>query len=67
MVRLGRGSDGTVSSGAGAPGRGAYLCRDAACFETAFTTGRLRRALKCERLPETLRQELMRKELDGEA
>ncbi|MFP5352254.1 MAG: YlxR family protein [Actinomycetota bacterium] len=67
MARLSRSSDGAVSSGAGAPGRGAYLCRDAACFETAFTTGRLRRALRSERLEESLLQDLMRKELDGEA
>ena len=67
MVRVGRNFDGSVSPGAGVPGRGAYLCRDPACFETAFTTGRLRRALRCERLPESLKQELIRKELDGEA
>lgn len=67
MLRLSRSSDGAVSLGAGAPGRGAYLCRDAACFETALKTGRLRRALRCGRLPESLLQDLMRKELDGEA
>ena len=64
LIRIGRCSDGSVSIGAGS-GRGAYLCRKNECIETAFANDRLRRALRSQRLPEGLHQELMRKGTDG--
>lgn len=64
LIRIGRDSDGAVSLGAG-PGRGAYLCRNKGCIETAFGNDRLRRALRSQRLPEGLLAELMRKGLHG--
>ena len=65
LIRIGRSSDGAVSIGAGAPGRGAYLCRKRVCIEAAFQNGRLRRALGSDRLPEGLKLDLMRKGTDG--
>jgi uncharacterized protein len=42
-------------------GRGAYVCPDASCVESAWGTGRLRRALRYEgELPATLHEELAR-------
>ena len=52
MIRIGRSSDGAVSIGAGAPGRGAYLCRERDCIEAGFQNGSLRRALRSDRLTE---------------
>ena len=37
----------------------------ASCIEAAFHSGRLRRALRVDALPEGLREELMRKGVDG--
>ncbi|HJR44118.1 MAG TPA: YlxR family protein [Actinomycetota bacterium] len=65
LMRVGRRSDGTLSTAAHAEGRGAYLCRDAACVEAAFDSGRLRRALRVGALPEGLKEVLMRKGVDG--
>ena len=65
LMRVGRSSDGTLSAAAHAVGRGAYLCRDAACVEAAFHSGRLRRALRVDALPEDLKDVLMRKGVDG--
>lgn len=65
LIRVGRSSDGTLSTTARAAGRGAYLCREASCIEAAFHSGRLRRALRVDALPEGLREELMRKGVDG--
>ena len=48
LVRLVRRADGTVSrdpTGA-APGRGAYVCADAACAERALKAGRLSHAFR---------------------
>ena len=42
-------------------GRGAYICRCAACLEKALKTKGLERSLKCE-IPESVRDEL-RKEM----
>ena len=46
LIRLVRGADGrgAVDPSASAPGRGAYVCRDAACVEQAVR--RLARALR---------------------
>ena len=60
LIRIGRRSDGSVSIGA-VSGRGAYVCREKDCIETAFANDRLRRALRSERLAEGLQHELMRK------
>ncbi len=65
LIRIGRSSDGAVSIGAAALGRGAYLCRKRDCIGAAFEHDRLRRALRSERLPEGLLHELMRKGTDG--
>ncbi len=65
LARVAISSDGSFSTEAGAGGRGAYLCRDGACVEAAFATGRLRRALRCDRLPDGLQHELMRKGSHG--
>ncbi len=40
-------------------GRGAYICKDPKCFETALKQGQLQRALKVE-IPEDLIEELRR-------
>lgn len=65
LIRLGRSSGGAVEIGSAAPGRGAYLCRDAACLEAALQRGSLLRALRCDEVPEHLQHELMRKVTDG--
>lgn len=65
MIRLGRSTGGTVEIGRRAPGRGAYLCGDAACLEAALQRGALGRALRCDGVPERLQHELMRKVTDG--
>lgn len=49
MIRIVRGSDGTISvdeTGKKA-GRGAYLCRDAECLSKARKKRGLERSLKC--------------------
>jgi predicted RNA-binding protein YlxR (DUF448 family) len=38
--------DGTLRIGRGLPGRGAWLCRDARCLETAVRRGAVARALR---------------------
>ena len=65
LIRVGRSSDGTLSTAVRAGGRGAYLCREASCVEAALHSGRLRRALRVDALPEGLIDELMRKGVDG--
>ena len=40
------------------PGRGAYLCRDVACWKAAIERGALGRALETQ-LPPPLREELL--------
>ena len=49
FVRLVKSPVGTVSLDAGGrePGRGAYVCRSAACVKKALKGGRLARALRC--------------------
>ena len=44
------------------PGRGAYLCRNAACLERAVRSRALQRALECEIPPQTL--ELLRTQIE---
>ena len=72
MVRVARRDDGTVSvdpdGGARAPGRGAYVCRDASCVERAVRSGGIKRSLRVEgTLGEELRLELLKRieENDG--
>jgi len=48
LVRFVAGPDGPVE-GAGRPGRGAWLCPEAACLERALRRGALARALRIER------------------
>lgn len=52
LVRVVRGPDGrvTVDERGKAAGRGAYLCRDPRCWETALQRRALERALRIERL-----------------
>lgn len=54
------------------PGRGAYLCPEASCIETALDSGRVARGLRVRGgLPEGLKSELLRyataKGNDGQA
>ena len=48
LVRLVRGGDGIVVADVGGvrPGRGAYVCGEAACVERALKTGRLAHAFR---------------------
>ena len=46
MLRLVRAADGRVRVDALAPGRGAYVCRDAECRERALKPGRLAHAFR---------------------
>jgi predicted RNA-binding protein YlxR (DUF448 family) len=47
LVRLVRGADGVALDSTGsAPGRGAYVHRDAACAQHALSTGAVARALR---------------------
>ena len=48
LIRVVRGTDGTVSLdfGGKAPGRGAYLCPDAACLQKAIRSKALDRSLE---------------------
>ncbi len=50
LVRVVRSPEGDVSLDLTGkkPGRGAYVCRDAACLAKARKTGRLERAFSCE-------------------
>jgi predicted RNA-binding protein YlxR (DUF448 family) len=59
LLRVVRGPDGSVSvDPAGRlPGRGAYLCRDAACWSRALRRGALQRALGAP-LPASIELEL---------
>ena len=48
LVRLVRAQDGavTVNETGKLPGRGAYLCREASCWQAGLEDGRLERALR---------------------
>ena len=48
LIRVVRGTDGTVSLdfGGKAPGRGAYICPDAACLQKAIRSKALDRSLE---------------------
>jgi hypothetical protein len=71
LVRLVRGHDGVALDAAGsAPGRGAYVHRDAACVRRALAKGALARALRTAvdehelgRLGRLIEQELIEEEL----
>ena len=56
LLRIVRGPDDVVSidQTGRAAGRGAYVCRDAACIDRAISTGALGRAL-ATRLPDDVR------------
>ncbi|MBR4209552.1 MAG: YlxR family protein [Lachnospiraceae bacterium] len=63
MIRVLKGEEGEILIDATGRknGRGAYICRCAACLEKALKTKGLERSLKCE-IPESVRDEL-RKEM----
>ena len=65
---MARAPDGTVradpNGGARAPGRGAYVCPEPACVDAALRSGRLRRALRCDRLPAGLHAQLVARATD---
>jgi uncharacterized protein len=63
LIRLARLADGSVVVDAAhrAGGRGAYVCWNVVCAEEAWDSGRLRKALRCERPTDhSLRRELLR-------
>ena len=64
LVRVVRSPEGVISVDARGkmPGRGAYLCRNAACLESAVRSRALQRALECEIPPQTL--ELLRTQIE---
>ena len=61
MIRVVRGTDGTVSLdfGGKAPGRGAYLCPNPECLKKAMKANSLGRALEME-IPQSVYDALMR-------
>ncbi len=63
LVRVVRNADGTVSVDLTGkmPGRGAYICRNEKCLNTALKSHRLDRSLKChiqDEISDTLREQL---------
>ena len=56
LVRVVRTPDGVlaVDTRGNMPGRGAYLCKEAACLEKAVRSRALQRALECEIPQETM-------------
>lgn len=65
LIRVVRGTDGTVSLdfGGKAPGRGAYLCPDPECLKKAMKSKALSRSLETE-IPQTVYDALL-KEMEG--
>lgn len=65
LVRVVRSPEGEVSLDLTGkkPGRGAYVCRNAACLSKARKAGRLERAFSCEIPPDVY--ERMEEELKG--
>jgi uncharacterized protein len=63
LIRVVRAPGGVVTVGERRPaGRGAYVCKDAACVDAALGSGALQRALRIESgLPAGLRSELLEK------
>ena len=59
LVRVVRSAEGAVSidRSSKAPGRGAYLCNDMACFERAIKTRALERALS-QKIDDTMLQQI---------
>jgi predicted RNA-binding protein YlxR (DUF448 family) len=66
LARLVRGADGSVAFDASGrrPGRGAYLCRDGACWQLAVKRGAIERALSV-RLTDDLRRLLEEGDIGG--
>lgn len=66
FARVVRSSEGEISLDVTGkkPGRGAYICKDAACLAKAQKSKRLERILKCEISPEIY--ELLHAEIEGE-
>jgi len=65
LIRVVRGTDGTVSLdfGGKAPGRGAYLCPDPECLKKAMKSKSLARSLETE-IPQAVYDALL-KEMEG--
>ena len=65
MIRVVRGTDGTVhlNFGGKAPGRGAYLCPNPECLKKAMKANSLGRALEIE-IPQSVYDALLR-EMEG--
>ena len=65
LVRLVRDADGNVfvDKTSKAPGRGAYLCKNAACLRKAAKSHRIDRVLECT-IPDAVYEEMAR-EIDG--
>ena len=55
LVRVVKNSEGDISLDLTGklPGRGAYVCRNKACFDSAFRSHRFDKALKC-RIPDEI-------------
>ena len=60
LIRIVRSTDGRVHADplAKAPGRGAYLCRDAECLKRVRKSGALARSLKVQ-IPEEVYEKLL--------
>jgi uncharacterized protein len=60
LTRIVRGADGRVSvdTSGKRPGRGAYLCAERGCWETALKRTAIERALKIEQLDSEDRQQI---------
>jgi hypothetical protein len=67
LVRIVRTPEGTVEidNKGKRPGRGAYLCRERACWEAGLHQGKLSRALKCSL--DTEETEKLRAQLEAES
>ncbi len=64
LIRVVRAPDGVISLDLTGkkPGRGAYICRDAACLKKAQKSGRISKNLSCavpEEIYEKLKEELL--------
>ena len=64
LIRIAKTKDGVVAVGDKAPGRGAYVCRDAHCVEKLLQKRLLARALRCE-ADDTVKTALAREVSNG--